>query len=165
MALSKRETAEHIINNPNLSDPVKLKFLNELGPLDEPGAAISQGGSFLSAEDMKPKASSPPTKSAQQDEGTGYGGAILRGLFRTPGLMVAPGLAAAERTITLTPWVRSGAAGAGESLAAAIAAGRTGTIDWGCASETNATATASGITVVALGAAGVRAKYAPAACR
>ena len=96
MALSKRETAEHIINNPNLSDPVKLKFLNELGPLDEPGAAISQGGSFLSAEDMKPKASSPPTKSAQQDEGTGYGGAILRGLFRTPGLMVAPGLAAAE---------------------------------------------------------------------
>ena len=70
------------------------------------------------------------------------------------------GLAAAGKTITLTPWVRSGAAGAGESLAAAIAAGRTGrTIDWGCASETNATATASGITVVALGATGVRAKY------
>ncbi|WP_420797035.1 pilin [Acinetobacter junii] len=75
------------------------------------------------------------------------------------------GLAAAENIITLTPWVRSGAAQGGESLADAITAGRTGTIDWGCASETNATATASGITVVALGANGVRAKYAPAACR
>ena len=75
------------------------------------------------------------------------------------------GLAAAEKTITLTPWVRSGAAQAGEALNIAITGGRTGTIDWGCASETNATATASGITVAAVGAAGVRAKYAPASCR
>jgi type IV pilus assembly protein PilA len=75
------------------------------------------------------------------------------------------GLAATENVITLTPWVRSGAAQGGESLAAAIAGGRTGTIDWGCASETGATAAASNITATVPGTTGVRAKYAPAACR
>ena len=75
------------------------------------------------------------------------------------------GLATAENVITLTPWVRNGAAQGGESLAAAITAGSTGTIDWGCASETAATAAASGITATALTTTGVRAKYAPAACR
>lgn len=71
------------------------------------------------------------------------------------------GVAAAENTITLTPWVRSTAAG--ESLTAAIAAGRTGSIDWGCASATNTSATAAGITPLAAGT--LQAKYAPAACR
>ena len=60
--------------------------------------------------------------------------------------------------------MRNGAAQGGESLAAAITAGSTGTIAWGCASETNATATASNITAPVV-ANGVRAKYAPAACR
>ena len=73
------------------------------------------------------------------------------------------GLAAAERTITLTPWVRSGAAGAGESLAAAIAAGRTGTIDWGCASTTQVSATNAGMASITAGT--LLAKYAPANCR
>ncbi len=75
------------------------------------------------------------------------------------------GLAATENTITLTPWVRSGAAGAGEALATAIANGRSGSFDWGCASETGVSAADAGITVTAPGTAGVRAKYAPAACR
>ncbi|KPN73545.1 prepilin-type N-terminal cleavage/methylation domain-containing protein [Neisseria sp. 74A18] len=75
----------------------------------------------------------------------------------------ATGVAAAENTITLTPWVRSGQAnGAGESLAAAIAAGRTGALDWGCSSNTTATAAANGITTTA---ATLQAKYAPAQCR
>lgn len=71
------------------------------------------------------------------------------------------GVAAAENTLTLTPWVRSTAAG--EALAAAIGAGRTGAIDWGCASNTNASATAAGITTLAAGT--LQARFAPAACR
>lgn len=73
------------------------------------------------------------------------------------------GLAAAENTLTLTPWVRSGAAGAGEALATAIANGRSGSFDWGCASATDASATAAGITPATAGT--LQAKYAPAACR
>lgn len=73
----------------------------------------------------------------------------------------AVGLGAAANVITLTPWVRSTVAG--EALTAAQAAGRTGTIDWGCASATNASATAQGITPLAAGS--VLAKFAPAQCR
>ena len=76
----------------------------------------------------------------------------------------AVGLAATENEITLTPWVRDGAAGAGRSLQAAQTAGSTGTIDWGCASATNVKATADGITVVAP-TNGLQAKYAPSECR
>ncbi|MCB1822045.1 MAG: pilin [Candidatus Competibacteraceae bacterium] len=73
------------------------------------------------------------------------------------------GVIAAENTLTLTPWVRNAAAGAGQSLPAAIAAGNTGTVDWGCASASNNTATADGITPAAAGT--MLAKYAPAQCR
>ncbi|MDG4553630.1 MAG: pilin [Candidatus Competibacter sp.] len=73
------------------------------------------------------------------------------------------GVISGQNLITLTPWVRNAAAGAGQSLAAAIVAGDSGVVDWGCASATNATASASGITV---GTAGnMLAKYAPAQCR
>ena len=73
------------------------------------------------------------------------------------------GVASAQNLITLTPWVRNAGVGAGQALSAAIAAGDTGAVDWGCASATSATASASGITV---GAAGTMlAKYAPAQCR
>ena len=71
------------------------------------------------------------------------------------------GIAATANTLTLTPWVRDTAKG--QALAAAQAAGVTGAIDWGCASVTNATATANGITPLAAGT--MLAKYAPAACR
>ena len=74
------------------------------------------------------------------------------------------GVAANENTLTLTPWVRSGAAGGGESLADAIAGGRTGSLDWGCASSTHGSADASNITVAAVTNA-LQAKYAPAQCR
>jgi type IV pilus assembly protein PilA len=40
-----------------------------------------------------------------------------------------------------------------------------GAIDWACVSETASTATARGLTVEALGAAGVKAKWAPSECR
>lgn len=56
--------------------------------------------------------------------------------------------------ITLTPNIGG----------AALASGLSGAIDWGCASSTNATATANGLTVVAPGAA-VKAKYVPTQCK
>jgi len=73
------------------------------------------------------------------------------------------GLTAGANTITLTPWMRTGAAGAGQTAFAAVSAGNTGALDWGCASATNAAATAAGITVATAGT--VQAKYAPAQCR
>lgn len=72
------------------------------------------------------------------------------------------GVAAAENTLILTPWVRSGAAGAGEDLATAISNGRSGSLDWACTSATGATAAANGITA---GNGTLQAKYAPAQCR
>lgn len=73
------------------------------------------------------------------------------------------GLAAAANTITLTPWIRSGAAGAGETAFAAVSAGRSGSLDWGCSSVENASATGRGITIATAGT--VLAKFAPAQCR
>ncbi len=63
----------------------------------------------------------------------------------------ALGVAANENQITLTPWVRDGQSNGGNGLALvpAMNAGITGSIDWGCASSTNVSATDSGITVVA----------------
>lgn len=89
------------------------------------------------------------------------GGTNPTGLITITYNPTAVGIATAENTITLTPWVRSTATG--ESLTDAITNGRTGSVDWGCASATNASATAAGITVLAAGT--VQAKYAPAACR
>lgn len=76
----------------------------------------------------------------------------------------AVGLSADENQITLTPWVRDGVAGKGQSLQAAQAAGSTGTIDWGCASATSVKAKADGITVVPP-EKGLQSKYAPSECR
>jgi type IV pilus assembly protein PilA len=73
------------------------------------------------------------------------------------------GLGAGATTITLTPWIRSGAAGAGEDAITAVTNGRSGVLDWGCSSTTNASALARGITVATAGL--VVPKYAPAQCR
>jgi type IV pilin structural subunit len=72
------------------------------------------------------------------------------------------GVAATENTITLTPWVRDTATG--QALDAALTAGASGSIDWGCASATNTAATAQGVTTTVPGNP-LQAKYAPAACR
>ncbi len=71
------------------------------------------------------------------------------------------GVAATENTIILSPYVQSQAAA--ETLAAALAAGRTGSVDWACGSTTVATATAQGLTGAAAGT--LLAKYAPSQCR
>jgi type IV pilus assembly protein PilA len=75
----------------------------------------------------------------------------------------AVGLAAAENTIVLAPYIRSAAAGASVTLTAAQTAGTTGTIDWACASATQVSATNNNMAGVTAGS--LLAKYAPAACR
>jgi type IV pilus assembly protein PilA len=70
------------------------------------------------------------------------------------------GVAAKANTIILSPYVQGAAT---QTLAAALAAGNTGSVDWACASATNATATAQGLTGAATGA--LLAKYAPSQCR
>ena len=77
---------------------------------------------------------------------------------------VAVGLGPANNVITLTPWIRDGTGGVGQNAFAALTAGTTGVLDWGCASLTAGSAGASGIVVVPP-ATGVLAKYAPAQCR
>ena len=73
------------------------------------------------------------------------------------------GVAAGAQTITLTPWIRSGAAGAGTDAFTAVSTGNTGSLDWGCSSVTSGSAAGRGITVATAGT--VLAKYAPAMCR
>ena len=75
------------------------------------------------------------------------------------------GLAPTENLIRLAPWIRSAGANTSITLQAALAAGSTGVIDWACVSETNLSATANTVPTAAVGGTGVRAKYAPAACR
>ena len=70
--------------------------------------------------------------------------------------------AGAAPTMTLTPWMRDTVAG--QTYLAALTAGVTGSIDWGCASATNLAATANGITT-AIPAGAILAKYTPNACR
>lgn len=73
----------------------------------------------------------------------------------------AVGVAAAENTLQLTPWIRTDATGV--ALTAAQTAGTTGVVDWACGSSTSTTATANGITPLAAGT--LLAKYTPAQCR
>lgn len=73
------------------------------------------------------------------------------------------GVAAAANTLVLTPWMRNAAAGAGQSAFAAITAGNSGSLDWGCFSAGNTGTAQNGITNTQ--AATLLAKYAPAQCR
>lgn len=77
----------------------------------------------------------------------------------------AVGLGAAANTLTLTPWMRTGQGGAtvGETAFDAVTAGRSGSLDWGCASATANNAGGSNITVATMGT--MLAKFAPAQCR
>jgi type IV pilus assembly protein PilA len=76
------------------------------------------------------------------------------------------GVIAPANTLTLSPFVRTGAA-AVPTLATALGAGTSGSIDWACVSATNQAATSrfGASAPAALAANGVLAKYAPAECR
>jgi type IV pilus assembly protein PilA len=71
------------------------------------------------------------------------------------------GIDPVANTLTLTPWMRNTVAGS--AYTAALAANTMGSVDWGCASASSATATARGITILQIGT--VLAKYAPNECR
>jgi type IV pilus assembly protein PilA len=75
----------------------------------------------------------------------------------------AVGVGAAQNTLTLTPWMRDTAAG--QAYAAALTAGATGSVDWGCSSVTSNTATTGANPITILAAGSMLAKYAPQACR
>ena len=72
------------------------------------------------------------------------------------------GVAAAENTLVLSPYVQTGASPV-PTLAVALAAGQTGTVDWACSSVTSDTATAQGLTSATAGK--LQAKFAPSQCR
>jgi type IV pilus assembly protein PilA len=63
----------------------------------------------------------------------------------------------AGQTLKLTPNINSGAG------FAALAAGETGNIDWGCGTLTSKTATADGLVGIALGT--LVARYTPTSCK
>jgi type IV pilus assembly protein PilA len=82
------------------------------------------------------------------------------------------GSLAGNNIIQLHPRIRTGAAGsAAQTIAAAWGTGASGTIDWGCASQTAVAANSIGANGRNLGPAitapvnGVLAKFAPAECR
>lgn len=72
------------------------------------------------------------------------------------------GVAANQDQITLSPNVRT--TGGIDTLASALSSGLTGALDWGCASETHATADARTIAVTAP-TNPMLSKYAPSECR
>lgn len=75
------------------------------------------------------------------------------------------GLAAAQNTLTLTPWMRNNAAGS--AYAAALVAGTPGTVDWACSSVTSLAANGPGVPnpITPLAAGTVLARFAPTQCR
>lgn len=98
-------------------------------------------------------ATSKYVKSIQIDDATG--------LIKITFFSATTGLPAGDPTMTLTPWMRDTTAG--QAYAVALAAGASGSVDWGCASATSTTALNNGITVLAAGT--VPAKFAPNQCR
>ena len=70
------------------------------------------------------------------------------------------GVKVGEETLKLTPWVRTDATG--KTLQAALTAGESGVIDWGCGSETVTAAAKQNITAEA---GTLKNKYAPSSCR
>lgn len=83
------------------------------------------------------------------------------GVFEITYAETAVGLATGKNTLIMSPYVRTGSSI--DALATALAAGTPGSLDWACASETNAAATAKGMSTAAKGA--LLARFAPAECR
>lgn len=76
------------------------------------------------------------------------------------------GVASTENTLIFTPWVRNDSnSGNGEALVSALAKGKSGNVDWGCASQTTTAAAASHIVIPATSRGTLQSRYAPAQCR
>ena len=67
----------------------------------------------------------------------------------------------AGKNLVMAPFIQAG--GAPVTLVASYGAGTTGTIDWGCASDSQQTAKGRGLQPITAGT--LQAKYAPAECR
>ena len=145
---------------------VRTRVTEGLGLAESAKAAIATEGS-ASAADLTRVATTWNAQAANTGANSKYVNSVrvngANGTITITYNNTAVGVAAAANTLTLTPWVRDGAAGAGKQLAAAITAGSTGSIDWGCASATSVTATTAGITPTAAGT--LEARFAPAQCR
>ena len=101
--------------------------------------------------------------------GSGATGAATEHIAISYNNLTVGGIAAAENQIHLYPRLRTGnASTAAVTLAAAWAAGTSGSLDWACVSETALTANNGARnlgSITPAGSAGVRAKYSPAECR
>ena len=145
---------------------VRSRVTEGLGLAESAKQAIATEGSAAAADLTR-----VATTWNAQNEGTGANSKYVNSIQVAPATGVitvtynptSVGVAANENTIVLSPWVRSGAAGAGQTLQAAIAAGNTGALDWACTSASTVTANESGMNGVAAGT--LQAKYAPAQCR
>lgn len=135
----------------NLAESAKLALATEVSTV----ADLKRTADSWNAQASKTGANSKYVNSVQIAPTTG-----LITITYNPDTV---GVGKAANTLTMTPWVRSGAANKGEAFAAALKNGNSGTLDWGCASDTQESAKAAGITTITAGK--LLAKYAPAQCR
>jgi len=115
----------------------------------ELGANVAAANSSVAAVD--------PTKYLTSIQAAGATG-VITATFNATNV----GAIGAANTLVISPFIKSSTGGV-QTLAAAIAAGNTGAVDWACRGAGNVAATAG-----AMGAAGagtLLAKYSPSACR
>ena len=141
----------------SLASPVKLALATEGS---SSMADLDQVADVWNAQNGSTGANSKYVESIQMVDNTG----VITITYNA----TAIGLAAAQNTIVISPYVRTvagaaGAASAAVPLAAAIGAGTTGVLDWACSSVSGVAATTNGMAAAAAGT--LQGKYAPAACR
>lgn len=136
----------------NLAEPAKTMIASEVSS----AADLTRVATTWNAQANNTGANSKYVQSVLMDN---------NGIITITYNAAAIGVASNQNQLTLTPWVKNGTNGGnGQTLTAAIAAGQTGSIDWGCASSTSATASSSGIIATAPTNA-LLSIYAPAQCR
>lgn len=137
---------------------VRSKITEGLGLAQDAKNAIGQASTTLELSTAVTTVNGITTVSKYVNSVTANPNGTLVITFNQPNV----GLTAAQ-TINMTPYIRNAAAaGAPVQLQAAVAAGNTGPVDWGCASATNALSTGLGLTTPV---GTLLAKYAPNNCR
>lgn len=146
---------------------VRTRVVEGLNLANSAKLAISADGS-ASAADLKRVADTWNAQAANTGANSKYVNSVK--ISPTTGEIsviynpTSVGVAASQNTLNIKPFVRSGATtAAAVALDAAIKAGNTGSLDWGCASATQESAKEQKMTGITAGT--LQAKYAPAACR
>jgi type IV pilus assembly protein PilA len=142
---------------------VRARVTEGLGLADEAKKAVTIG--VATAQDLTNQATNWNLEVGGLGRASKYVTSVL--MTAASGLITvtytpATGAGAAP-TLTLTPWMRDTAAG--QAYAAALAAGQSGAIDWGCSSATSLAATTGANPITILAAGTLQSKYAPAQCR